>query len=76
MVLFAVKLNTFFLPSSSVSWEKDPVGFAVNTGLVCPCVVQAWMDIAMHFLSSPHAGCLTPPCPEPGRSGQWDQNPG
>lgn len=40
MVLFAVKLSTFFLSSSTVSREKDPVGFAINTGSVCPCVVQ------------------------------------
>jgi hypothetical protein len=39
MVLFAVKFNTFFLPSFTASWEKDPVGFAINTGSMCPCVV-------------------------------------
>jgi hypothetical protein len=76
MVLFAVKLNTFFLSSSTVSREKDPVGFAINTGSVCPCVVQTWMDIAMRFLSSPGAARFTPPCPKSGRNGQRDQNPG
>jgi len=38
MVLFAVKLNTFFLPSFTASWEKDPVGFVINTGSVYSCV--------------------------------------
>jgi hypothetical protein len=39
MVLFAVKLSTFFLSSFTVSWEKTPVGFVINTGSVCSCAV-------------------------------------
>jgi hypothetical protein len=39
MVLFAVKLNTFFLPSFTASWEKGPVDFVINTGSVCPCAL-------------------------------------